>query len=58
VNWILTKRPFWVWMYDLPLAYMSLEVGNQIGATVGKVEEVDVNEEGVDGESICRLKFC
>jgi hypothetical protein len=38
---------FWIRMFKLPLACMGLEIGRQIGATVGEVEEVDINEDGV-----------
>jgi hypothetical protein len=34
-------------MFNLPLACMSKEMGIRIKSTVGKVEEVDVDEEGV-----------
>ena len=51
------KADFWVRMYDLPLACMSVEVGNQIGATMGEVEEVDVNDEGVGWGKYLRVKI-
>jgi hypothetical protein len=51
------KAAFWVQMYDLLLACMSLEAGNQIGATVGKVEEVDVNDEGVGWGKYLQVKI-
>jgi hypothetical protein len=41
------KVPFWVRMYDMPLACMSREMGQRIGASMGVVEEVDVDEAGV-----------
>ena len=41
------KAAFWVHMYNLPLACMGLEVGKQIGSTIGKVEEVEMDDEGV-----------
>lgn len=41
------KVAFWVRMFNLPLACMGTEVGSQIGASVGEVEAVDTNEEGV-----------
>ena len=34
-------------MYDLPLAGMCKEMGFWLGATVGEVEEVDTNENGI-----------
>jgi hypothetical protein len=41
------KAAFWVRMYGMPLACMSREMGQRIGASMGKVEEVDVDEVGV-----------
>jgi hypothetical protein len=38
---------FWVRMYNLPLVCMGREVGYKLGGTVGVVEEVDINEDGV-----------
>lgn len=38
---------FWVWMYNLPLAYMERDVGYKLGGTVGAMEEVDTNEDCV-----------
>lgn len=38
---------FWVRMHNLPLACMGREGGQQLGATVGVVEEVDTDEESV-----------
>lgn len=37
------KAAFWVQMYNHPLACMSLTVGQQIGASLGQVVEVDVD---------------
>jgi hypothetical protein len=36
-------------MINMPLACMCKEVGLQIGASLGTVEEVDTNEDGVGG---------
>jgi hypothetical protein len=41
---VFEKATFWVRMYNLPLACMESTIGHQIGATVGTVEEVEVNE--------------
>jgi hypothetical protein len=44
---------FWVRMISLPLARMSLTIGQQIGSLTGHVEEVDVDDGGmVRGEYI------
>ena len=44
---VFDTEAFWIQMYDLPLAFMSREMGFKLGSTVGKVEEVDTNENGV-----------
>jgi hypothetical protein len=41
------KAALWVYMLNLPLACMGKEVGSQIGSMMGKVEEVDMDEEGI-----------
>jgi hypothetical protein len=51
------KVPFWVRMYDLPLACMSKAMGLRIGATVGEVLEVDVDEEGVGWGEFLRVRI-
>jgi hypothetical protein len=38
------KVVFWVRIYNLPLVCMGLEVGKQIGASIGEVEMVDTDE--------------
>ncbi|XP_059431607.1 uncharacterized protein LOC132165128 [Corylus avellana] len=48
---------FWVRMLNLPLACMGKEVGYQIGATMGKVEEVDADEEGVGWGKYLRVRI-
>lgn len=51
------KVPFWVRMYKLPLACMSVEIGNQIGSTVGHVEEVEIDEDGVGWGKFLRVRI-
>lgn len=51
------KVAFWVRIFNLPLACMSQEVGMQIGSSVGKVEEVDVAEDGVGWGEFLRVKI-
>jgi hypothetical protein len=41
------KAAFWIRMYKLPLACMSKAMGFRIGASVGEVLEVEVDDEGV-----------
>jgi hypothetical protein len=51
------KAAFWVRMYDLPLACMSEEMGVRIGSSVGKVEEVEVDEDGVGWGEYLRVRI-
>lgn len=41
------SKVFWVQMHNLPLGMMTKERGEQIGGSVGKVLEVDVEEDGI-----------
>lgn len=56
-KYLFDKAAFWVRMYNLPLACMSMVVGQQIGSSMGNVDEVDVDEGGMGwGESL-RVKI-
>jgi hypothetical protein len=48
---------FWVRMFNLPLACMGKDVGFQIGSTMGMVEEVDTDEEGVGWGKFLRVRI-
>jgi tRNA A-37 threonylcarbamoyl transferase component Bud32 len=39
-KYLLDKAAFWVRMHNLPLACMSMAIGQQIGVLMGHVEEV------------------
>jgi hypothetical protein len=52
-----SKAAFWVRMYKLPLACMGREVGLQVGATVGEVEDIDVLDDGVGWGEYLRVKI-
>ena len=51
------KVAFWVGMLNLWLACMGKEVGLQIKATMGEVEEVDIDEDGVGWGKYLRVKI-
>jgi hypothetical protein len=51
------KAAFWVRMIDLPLACMSLEIGKRIGASMGEVEHVDTDGEGIGWGKYLRVKI-
>jgi hypothetical protein len=42
---VFEKVAFWVRMYNLPLVCMGQEVGSQIGASIGDVEIVDIDDD-------------
>ena len=48
------KSPFWIQIHGLPTMCQTKEVGECIGATLGKVEKVDANGKGFClGNSLC-----
>ncbi|GLT72800.1 hypothetical protein SLA2020_447040 [Shorea laevis] len=51
------KVAFWVRMYNLPLACMGTDIGFKIGSSVGMVEEVDTNEDGVGWGEYLRVRI-
>jgi hypothetical protein len=51
------SESFWIKMFNLPLGGMCREMGVQLGATVGEVEEVDTNENGVSWGKYMRVKI-
>ena len=44
---VLKWSPFWVQIYNLPLKSRTRETGKAIGASLGKVVDVDVADNGV-----------
>lgn len=54
---VFEQVEFWVRMLSLPLACMGKEVGYQIGSTMGTVEEVDTDEEGVGWGKYLRVRI-
>jgi hypothetical protein len=51
------KVAFWVRLSNLPLLCMNKEVGNQIGASIGEVEMIDMDEEGVGWGEFFRARI-
>jgi hypothetical protein len=51
------RASFWVRMFELPLGCMGREVGRKIGSTVGIVEEVDTEVDGVGWGEYLRVKI-
>jgi hypothetical protein len=50
------KAAFWVQMFNLPLACMGQAVGFQIGSTMGMVEEVETDDEGIGWGKYLRVR--
>jgi hypothetical protein len=50
------KAAFWVRMFNMMLACMGRDVGYQIGSTMGVVEEVETDAEGIGWGTYLRLK--
>lgn len=51
------KATFWVWMYNLPLACMGMDIRFKIGSLVGIVKEVDKSEHGVGWREYLHVKI-
>ena len=56
-NFLFDKAAFWIRMSNLPLTCMSLIVGQQIGSSMGHVEEVDVDDSGMGWGEYLRVKI-
>jgi hypothetical protein len=52
-----TKISFWVRMFDLPLVCMGREVGKKLGETMGTVEEVDADLDGIGWGEYLRVRI-
>jgi hypothetical protein len=55
-SYLFEKVAFWVRIYNLPLACMSLIIGNQIGSSMGQVLKVDVDDGGMGWGECLRVK--
>ncbi|XP_042950114.1 uncharacterized protein LOC122282228 [Carya illinoinensis] len=51
------KVSFWIHMLNLPLSCMKIEMGKQIGDSVGLVREIDVQEDGVAWGRVLRVRI-
>jgi len=52
------KSPLWIRMYHLPLACMDKKFGLKIGATVGEVIELDVDDDEPGWGTFLRARIC
>ena len=53
---VLKWSPFWVQIYNLPLKSRTRETGRVIGASLGKVLDVDVADDGVQWGKYLRVR--
>ena len=53
---VLKWSPFWVQIYNLPLKSRTRETGKTIGASLGKVVDVDVADNGVQWGKYLRVR--
>ncbi|XP_059436069.1 uncharacterized protein LOC132168989 [Corylus avellana] len=51
------KASFWVRMMNLPLACMGREVGIKLGGSLGQLEEVDTDRDGIGWGEFLRVKI-
>lgn len=51
-----SKESFWLQIHNLSLGFMMEDWGNRIGASVGKVLDVDVDEDGICWGKCLRVK--
>lgn len=51
------KAAFWVRMFNLPLACMGKETSQKIGTSVGRVEDVDVDDDEPGWGEYLRVKI-
>jgi hypothetical protein len=48
---------FWIRMLELPLACMGRQVGLRLGSSVGTVDEIDTDKEGIGWGEFLRVKI-
>jgi hypothetical protein len=55
-QWDFTTSPFWIQVHDMPPICMTKAIGTKIGESLGTLEEVDVEGEGVEWSSVLRIR--
>ncbi|XP_040994343.1 uncharacterized protein LOC121240886 [Juglans microcarpa x Juglans regia] len=46
----------WVQLHNLPLAHMNCNTGEKVGNSIGRVMEIDVDEEGIEWGKCLQIK--
>jgi hypothetical protein len=54
--WNFTSSPFWIQIHDMPLICMTKSIGSKIGESLGILEAVDTEGEGVEWGSVLRVR--
>jgi hypothetical protein len=54
--WNFTSSPFWIQIHDMPLICMTKSIGSKIGESLGILEAVDTEGEGVEWGSVLRIR--
>jgi hypothetical protein len=56
-NFTFDRATFWVQMINLPLVCMGRDIGRKIGMSVGEVEAVDIDVEGISWGKFLLVKI-
>lgn len=52
------EESMWIQLHNLPLAGMNRLSGERIGSSIGRVEEVDVEDDDIGWGSYLQVKVC
>jgi hypothetical protein len=55
-QWNFTSSPFWIQIHDMPLICMTKAIGSKIGESLGILEAVDTEGDGVEWGSVLRIR--
>jgi hypothetical protein len=55
-QWNFTTSPFWIQIHDMPLICMTKAIGSKIGESLGILEAVDTEGDGVEWGSVLRIR--
>jgi hypothetical protein len=55
-QWNFTLSPFWIQIHDMPLICMTKAIGVKIGESLGTLEAVDTDGDGVEWGSVLKIR--
>jgi hypothetical protein len=55
-QWEFTTSPLWIQIHDMPLICMTKAIGSKIGESLGILEEVDIEGEGVEWGNVLQIR--